>query len=135
LINAESTIELLINKGANIQARNQYQWTPSHTAVGSSRLDVVKILCEKGANIDAVTNTGETPLHTAVQYNLSRVVEFLLQAGASTAMKLQGLTPEVLAIAEGHPEVTSLLMRHLMRSKVCSSSSFAGTPHTSYYGH
>lgn len=112
LAGAEDTVELLIEKGANIEACNKRQQTPLHHATASNSLLTVKILCEKGADVDCKEKEGQTPLHIAAYYGYMEVVEYLLQAGASAIVEWQGLTPEFLAISENWPEIVRLFRQH-----------------------
>ncbi len=95
-------IELLIDAGASIEARDSEGRTPLHTAVEASRsATVVEALLDSGANINATDDAGRTPLHIAVDMPLSRiegVVELLLGRGADVdAVDGEGQTPCQLA--------------------------------------
>ena len=59
-------VHYLIENGANIEAKDQYnQWTPVHIACQYGHLPVVQYLIEKGTNIEAKTAYQSTPLHYA----------------------------------------------------------------------
>lgn len=112
LIGAKDSVKLLIDRGADVEALNGRQRTPLHEAAISGSVKIVKMLCENGAKIDAVMKTGRTPLHYAAHYGWIEVAKYLFQAGASTTMRWQGLTPEILAISRNWPDIASLLRRH-----------------------
>ncbi|WP_245970163.1 ankyrin repeat domain-containing protein [Wolbachia endosymbiont of Bemisia tabaci] len=54
--------ELLLNKGANVNAVERRKWTPLHTAVKSGKVEVAELLLDRGANVNAVDKKGRTPL-------------------------------------------------------------------------
>ena len=56
------TARLLIEKGANIHAKNETGSTPLHWAAKSGRIDTANLLIEKGADINAKDKDGKTPL-------------------------------------------------------------------------
>lgn len=45
-------MKLLIEFGANVNAKDSEQWTPLHAAATCGHLHLVKYLIEKGANLD-----------------------------------------------------------------------------------
>jgi ankyrin repeat protein len=77
-------VELLISKGANVNAKSLFGQTPLHMA---KIKEIVELLIKYGANINAVDNNGYTPLlSTAVQYKSNwvnkSVAETLIKYGA-----------------------------------------------------
>jgi ankyrin repeat protein len=55
-------VNLLINKGANIEASSVDGWRPLHTAASNGHLEIVKALIAKGADMNALTNDGQSAL-------------------------------------------------------------------------
>ncbi len=55
-------VKELIEKGADLQAKNNYGWTVLHYAAENGHLDTVKWLVEKGADVNAKTDGGSTVL-------------------------------------------------------------------------
>ena len=53
--------ELLITKGANVNARSDNGLTPLHRASQVGNRNVVELLLSKGATIDVKDNDGSTP--------------------------------------------------------------------------
>ena len=54
-------VQYLVEKGSNIEAKDQYQQTSLHIASYWGRTDVVKYLVSKGANKNAKDADGKTP--------------------------------------------------------------------------
>ena len=54
--------ELLIKKGAKVNAKDSDGWTPLHKAAYKGHLEVAKLLIEKGADVNAKNKWGWTPL-------------------------------------------------------------------------
>ncbi len=57
----EAIVRLLLEKGAYIEATNNYDSTPLKWAAQRGHEAIVKLLLEKGANIEAKDNDGWTP--------------------------------------------------------------------------
>ncbi len=65
---AEANItELLLDAGADVNARDNRGWTPLHSAAHGDRVEKVKLLLEQGANPRLKDNAGNTPLDIARQ--------------------------------------------------------------------
>lgn len=61
LHNAEKHVQLLIDSGADANARDDKGNSPLHSNIS----DDVPLLIARGADIEGVNNKGETPLHVA----------------------------------------------------------------------
>jgi len=106
-----SVIDLLLSKGANIEANDYAGNTPLHVAVLNKNHLVSSYLIAKGADINAINNYGQTPLHLAV-LSLNRKLAFnLLKNGADMEAKDdQGMAPIHYAALIGAWNVTGLLI-------------------------
>ena len=61
-------VKLLIDKGANINAKNDYYKTPLYYAICiKENIESVKLLIDKGGNLNIIGYNNETPLHYAVE--------------------------------------------------------------------
>ena len=76
-------VKALLEVGANVNAANQYGFTPLFKAVGSGNLELVKLLVSKGAKVNvkehyAGARGGTTPLFTAAYEGHIEIIKFLL---------------------------------------------------------
>ncbi len=62
--------KLLLEKGANVNARDDDGLTALHLASGDGCLRIARLLLEKGANANARDNEGNTALYYASSENL-----------------------------------------------------------------
>lgn len=66
-----------VKAGRNINARNEYGFTPLHSAVSNGRLDAVLLLLELGADPRIRSNDGMSPLELAKFKGDERIVKAL----------------------------------------------------------
>lgn len=76
------TIQKLLEKGADLNGRDQHGWSALHRASFKGRIDVVKVLVESGVEVDAKDEEGYTALHCAAEAGHADVTEFLVKKGA-----------------------------------------------------
>ena len=74
-------VELLIAKGADVNAKDNWNWTPLHSAVYGHK-DIVELLITEGANVNARDGGGRTPLWYAKDKGNNEIVELLRKHGA-----------------------------------------------------
>ena len=77
--------QLLIMKGANVNAVCWLGYTPLHWAVTvlGGKTDLAELLITKGANVNAVDNKGWTPLAKAAYSGFIDLAELLISKGAN----------------------------------------------------
>ncbi|KAK2710168.1 ankyrin-3-like [Artemia franciscana] len=75
---------MLLNKGANVNAKQKDGTTPLHIAIQSYHITVTELLLESGANVDSKIENGTTALHIAAELGRisSEIIRFLLEFGA-----------------------------------------------------
>ncbi|MDQ6959498.1 MAG: ankyrin repeat domain-containing protein, partial [Mariprofundaceae bacterium] len=101
--------ELLIRKGADVNAKNAGQETPLHDAAVQGNTEVVALLIRKGADVNARNDVQATPLHEAAMYGKTKVAELLILNGADVnARNKYQETP--LHRAVGNTKVAELLI-------------------------
>lgn len=74
---------LLLEQGANIQAKDWCGESPLHHAAHFNSSAVANVLMQAGANIEAKSDRGVTPLHYACWHNAAQITRKLIQAGAN----------------------------------------------------
>jgi hypothetical protein len=121
--------KLLLDRGADVEARNANGGSLLHSASSGGVTDLVELALRLGADIDAVNRYGLTPLHLAAMEGRSETVEFLLERGAAVgARDPAGRTPLFLAMAHSQEEVIRIL-----ESRGPTSNLLGTTPLTGEY--
>ena len=111
-------IALLVEAGADVDARDWNGSTPLHSAAaGNPRAGVVAALLDAGADPNARDLDEVTPLHMAAQSNENpEIVTALVEAGADpSARGPAGLTPLHMAWSDLRPPQAALVVRDLLR--------------------
>jgi ankyrin repeat protein len=122
--------ELLIERGAYIDAPDHEDNTPLHYAATAGHVRVVKTLLVEGADASAVTESGLTPLHWASHRGHDGVIKLLLASGVDVnAEATDGLRPIHCAAAGGYEEsVKGLLSAGAAIDGVSKWDGVKGTP-------
>lgn len=68
---------MLINRGADVLARQAGEFTPLHSAAQNGQIELVELLLEHGADTQATSARGQTPLDLAHDKGHTAVVERL----------------------------------------------------------
>ena len=79
-------VELLLDKGADVNVRNEGGETPLHYAARHGHTKVVEILLEHGANVSEKGTGCGTPLQWAAGNGQIKTAQLLLAAGADPNM-------------------------------------------------
>ena len=80
LFNHVEVAEFLIQKGADINARNRDGGTPLHGAAFLGHADIAALLIQKGADINARNDKGESPLDVSrVEWEITRLIASWLE--------------------------------------------------------
>ncbi|XP_037909760.1 ankyrin repeat and KH domain-containing protein mask isoform X3 [Hermetia illucens] len=110
----EELVELLINRGANIEHRDKKGFTPLILAATAGHEKVVDILLKHNADLEAQSErTKDTPLSLACSGGRYEVVELLLNVGANKEHRnVSDYTPLSLAASGGYVNIIKLLLNH-----------------------
>ncbi|RYP26161.1 hypothetical protein DL768_011819 [Monosporascus sp. mg162] len=79
-------VQLLLNKGAEIDSKDNNNRTPLSWAAGNGHKEIVQLLLDKGAEADSNDKDGRTPLLWIAEHNIANVFAFLT-ARPSTALQ------------------------------------------------
>lgn len=109
------TVEMLLNNGANINARNKFGHTPLHISICNKKIEIIQLLLRRGAYVNERDNNGMTPLHIAVIRGHLQVADCLLKHGADTSIKCytrhqKGYTPLHIAAENCNHNIITLLV-------------------------
>lgn len=109
--NAKEIVNLLIERGANINSRYS-GITPLYMAVASGSKDVVSFLISKGAKVN-FPGSMVSVLNCAVEHNQGDIAKLLIAKGAKIDAKDDnGSTPLIIAAKQGNKELAALLIKN-----------------------
>ena len=104
---------LLLNNGADVNAKGYDSETPLHAAASNHASEIAALLLKNGAEVNAKDNDGETPLHEAAWSHASEVAALLLKNDAEVNVKdNDGETPLHEAAWSHASEVAALLLKN-----------------------
>lgn len=100
----------LIDRGADVNAKDVDGVTACHCAAACNRADLVEILFNNGADVNAKNRYRSTPLHSACTSGSLKTVKVLLLRGAHIQVKNDdGETPIDAARIQGHHAVADFI--------------------------
>ena len=105
-------LKLHIAKGANLNAIDDYRYTPITRAIETGQLDAAKLLLEAGADANGKDGNERFPLILVTATNRTEFVALLLANGARTNVKdRSGQLPLHIAAQRGSAEIVDLLLK------------------------
>ena len=104
-------VELLLENGADLNARNEKGWTALHVAALCGNTRVIKILLGRGADVNARDHEDVSPLHMAAESGCYDAARLLLVSMADPNVQdKQGITPLHWAVYGAHNRLARLLL-------------------------
>ena len=73
----------LLERGADVNARQQAGFAPLHEAAGSGKIEFARLFLDHGADLNARTDDDKTALTLAIEARQEAMVKFLRERGAS----------------------------------------------------
>ncbi|QIW98450.1 hypothetical protein AMS68_003968 [Peltaster fructicola] len=106
------TFELLLSRGANVDAQTSTGESALHRAVSKPQhLDIVHALLACGADVNLSDRTGKTSLMVASESGCLAISQELLKHGAYVnSVDLDGSTPLLYATMKDHEDIIQLLL-------------------------
>jgi ankyrin repeat protein len=89
---------LLLDHGADVNARKQDYWTPLHLSACNGRLEVVKLLLGRGADVHVENDEGQTPHQLSIQNGEYLVTDILKEHGGGEEKKSTRFDENVLTL-------------------------------------
>ncbi|XP_036355469.1 ankyrin-1-like [Octopus sinensis] len=107
-------MEILIDAGAEMGARNDKGFRALYLAVDGRHLESVELLLSRGSEVNMKVKGGSTPLHLAAELEWTDGLEVLLKQTdvEVNARSDDGQTPLHRACCNGHTHTVGLLLGH-----------------------
>ena len=129
-------VKKLIDRGADVNARDKHDSTPLRAAVVKNHLDIVEELIISGAALNSKHLDGSTPLHSAAEIGDVRMIELLLANGAEINARHDFGEPIYAAAEKNQTPVVSLLIKkganinvhHIQNETLLHALAFQGCP-------
>uniref|UniRef100_A0A8D0DXP8 Uncharacterized protein n=1 Tax=Salvator merianae TaxID=96440 RepID=A0A8D0DXP8_SALMN len=83
-------VAVLIERGADVNALNEMQYTPLLVACEMGKTESAKVLIEKGASLNRKSSNSNSALHLAVQAGAASIAKMLLNKGMDANIVGQG---------------------------------------------
>lgn len=120
----DNVAELLVKKGAKIDAIDQYGDTPLHYAAAFRRKDALRLLIDNGSDINLKNTKGFTPIQSAAMNGNIESVEMLAKSGAKFEYNKAGMQAIKIASENGHVEVSKYLEKNKPKTLLTQVNGF-----------
>jgi ankyrin repeat protein len=68
---------VLVDHGANVNARQRNHWTPIHFSAVYGYLEITELLIERGADVHAMNDDGSTPYELSLEAGYPKIADLL----------------------------------------------------------
>ncbi len=111
------TVRILLNRGADVNTKDNYGFTPLIFAAKYGHTTTVKLLLTRGADVNVKSKLlGYTALMNAAAFGDIEMVKALLERGADVnARNNEGVTALTFAQEAGKSDIIELLKKHSAR--------------------
>ena len=117
------SIKTLLEKGADINAKNANGETCIFNAAKSNNPNIIQLLVDGGASVKDRDNLGSTPLHIAVRWGAQKSAEKLIKLGINiNAQNSAGKSPLAEAVIANKYEVTKYLLENGADPNSCDAN-------------
>lgn len=104
-------VNLLINKGINVNQKDSDSCNPLHWAAQEGYLKIAKVLIENGCNLNELNKCGLTPLYTAASENRFELVKYFVEHGAIVDLSLSE-SPFQIAVSRKYYKIAKYLLEN-----------------------
>lgn len=105
-------IQLLLDRGANLQHQDVWGETPLFFSVRTGQIDITHLLLACGANVDHQNSVGRTPIYLAITKGDLEMVRLLMDKGANIYHQDNcGIRPLVMASQRSHWHVVHFMLK------------------------
>ena len=110
---AQECVTILLDAGANVDARDEDGFTVLETAIRDDQSELALLLLARGANVENRDHDGRTPLFIAVEYKRDWAIKSLLENAADLATRnAHGNTALYDAVDSSNESVVRTLLDH-----------------------
>lgn len=107
----EPTVNLLLAKGVNVNARLDNGWTALHMAAANGHSSVVSLLLRSGADVNATDSAGGTAIYRAAETGQDGAIKLLVQHKGNVNLRTKlEQTPLLRAAENGHEAAVTVLL-------------------------
>eukprot|EP00105_Crassostrea_gigas_P035545 XP_019919693.1 PREDICTED: ankyrin repeat and SOCS box protein 3-like [Crassostrea gigas] len=117
----DSTVQLLLSKGADINLCMEYGASPLYMACQNGHNSTVQLLLNKGADINLCMEDGASPLFIACQKGHDSTVQLLLDHGADiNSYNKDNVSPLYIAFAWRQYKTVNILLKRNADTRLSS---------------
>ncbi|QEN06050.1 hypothetical protein EW093_15585 [Thiospirochaeta perfilievii] len=110
---SKEIVQVILDKGADINAKNINGETPLHQAITTDNVIVANLLIERGASIEAKDNQLNTPLHSCVYWNAYESAHLLVEKKADiNAKNIKNRTPLHEAVLTEDTDIVTFFIKN-----------------------